>query len=144
MAIEIKIPKEINQYEAKAAGPFTLRQLLCLFICLPIGVGIFILTKPYVGVDVAGFLVFPPAIVGYLFGWYKPYGMKFEKYMQTVFVNSFLAPSKRLYKTENYYSSLLKEISKQEREEALSASQGTKGQKPEKEKKYKRSKLAIK
>ena len=112
--IEIKIPKEINQYEAKAAGPFTLRQLLCLFICLPIGVAIFIIAKPYVGIDAAGFLVFIPGSVAYLFGWYKPYGMPFEKYMKTVFVSSFLAPSRRVYKTENFYSQLL-----QEQQEAL-------------------------
>lgn len=141
--IEIKMPKEINQYEAKAAGPFTLRQLLCLFICLPIGVAIFMLSKPYVGVDVAGFLVFIPGSVAYLFGWYKPYGMWFEKYMQTVFVNSFLAPSRRVYKTENIYAHLLQEIQK----DGLSATdpEGEATQKSgrSRTKKYKRSKEAI-
>ena len=137
--IEIKIPKEINRYEAKAIGPFTLRQLICLVICLPICVGLFMFTKPYIGTDLAGFLVLLPASVAYLFGWYKPYGMKFEVYLRSVFVNTFLAPNRRLYKTENFYSNLLKEIEKNDAAE--SSSSGEKNRRPRK--KYKRSKDAI-
>lgn len=135
--IEVKIPKEIKRYEAKAAGPFTLRQLICLIICLPIGIAIYVFSKPYVGDTMAGFLVFIPGGAAYLFGWRKPYGMRFEKYMKTVFVNSVLAPTKRVYKTENYYSGILREIQKAEAEAAATA----KG-KPGKSK-YKRSKEAI-
>ena len=142
--IEIKIPKEINQYEAKAAGPFTLRQLLCLFVCLPIGIAIFILSKPYVGVDFAGFLVFIPGTAAYLFGWYKPYGMPFEMYMKTVFVNSFLAPSRRVYKTKNFYSQLLQEIQKEDFSATDSEGKTAKKSSRSRAKKYKRSKEAIK
>ena len=140
MSIEIKIPKEIRKYEAKAVGPFTLRQLICLLICVPVCVGLYILVKPYVGVDVAGFIVFPPAAVGWLFGWCKPYGMKFEKYMKTMFINSFLAPKKRVYKTENFYACVLKEIAREDEEANLENASRNKTKKQ----KYKRSKLAIK
>lgn len=146
MAIEIRIPKEINRYEAKFIGPFTLRQTISLVVCLPIGVGLFILTKPYIGTDLAGFLVVPPAAIGWMFGWYKPYGMKFEKYLRSVFINSFLAPRKRYYKTENYYATILKEIHKADEQAALNEGAGTsdKNKKRVKPQKYKRSKLAIK
>lgn len=137
--IEIKMPKEINKYEAKAVGPFTLRQLICLFICLPLCVGTFLLLNPYIGPDIAGFFVLPIAGVGYLFGWYKPYGMRFEKYLQTMFICSFLAPTKRLYKTENYYSGLLNEIRKEEIAADLAVNDGKK----KKSKKYRRFKDAI-
>lgn len=139
--IEIKIPKEIKKYEAKAVGPFTLRQLICLFICLPICVALFMFLSPHIGADVAGFACMPPAGVAYLFGWYKPYGMKFEVYLKTVFVSSFLAPSKRYYKTENFYSDILKEIKKGDAEADLIDSNGKK--RKEKKKKYKRSREAI-
>lgn len=142
--IEVKIPKEINRYETKAVGPFTLRQLLCIAICLPVGVGVYVLSKPHVGDSLAGFLVFIPGGIAYLFGWYKPYGMRFEKYMQTVFVGSFLAPNKRIYKTENYYAGLLREIQKAEADEAeVQMAANGKKTKPAKTKKYKRSKEAI-
>lgn len=142
MAIEIKIPKEINRYEAKFVGPFSLRQTICLVTCLPLCIGLYLLTKPYVGTDLAGFFVIPPAGIAYLFGWYKPYGMKFEKYLQSVFINSFLAPSKRPYKTENYYSRVLLDIKKADAAETPKAD-GTKGKRKNQTKKYKRSKQAI-
>ena len=146
MAIEIKMPNEIRKYEAKIAGPFTLRNLVCLCIFLPLGFVVFILTKPYIGMDMAGFLVFPFGGLAWLFGWYKPYGLKFEKYMQTVFINSFIAPSKRVYKTENYYSKILKEIEKADEQAELESkfNGSIKKIKAYKKKKYKRSKLAIK
>lgn len=144
MSIEMKIPKEINKYEAKFIGPFTLRQTVCLGICLPVGVGLFILSKPYIGSDLAGFLVVPPAAIGYLFGWYKPYGMKFEKYLKTAFINSFVAPSKRLYKTENYYSQILTEIEKVDEAELATQIDSSEKKKKAKKPKYKRSKKAIK
>lgn len=143
MAIEIKIPKEINRYEAKFIGPFSLRQTICLVTCLPAGVGLYLLAKPYVGTDLAGMFVAPPAVIGYLFGWYKPYGMRFEKYLRSVFISSFLAPSKRLYKTENFYSRVLTDIKKAEAAELAAASAETNGKKKDKKQKYKRSKLAI-
>lgn len=135
--IEIKMPKEISRYEAKAAGPFTLRQLLCLLIALPICIGIFYLLKPYVGTDVAGFFVIIPAGVAFLFGWYKPYGLKFEVYLRSVFISAYVAPRKRPYKTENYYAGILKQIEAEEVAE-LGAASGRKSNK-----KYKRSKEAI-
>lgn len=140
--IEIKIPKEINRYEAKAVGPFSVRQLVCLLICLPAGIGLFMLTKPFIGTDLAGFLVFIPGTIGYLFGWYKPYGLPFEKYLKMTFINSFLAPSKRLYKTENFYSDILREIDKNDVAAGLDSPAGNK-KKTASVKKYKRSKEAI-
>ena len=141
--IEIKMPNEINKYEAKAAGPFTLRQLICLIICMPIGIGIFLLAKPFIGVDLAGFLVLIPGAVAFLFGWYKPYGMKFEKYLRSVFISSFLAPSKRVYKTENFYAAILQDIEAKDNGQPRDE-KSNKKQKSVKTRKYKRSKVAIK
>lgn len=115
--IEMKIPKEISRYEAKAIGPFTLRQLICLLIFIPIGGGLYFITSPYVGTSTAGFFVLPFGLAAWAFGWYKPYGLKFEKYLKTVFINSFVAPTKRPYKTENFYGNILKEIERQEAQE---------------------------
>ena len=138
--IEMKIPKEISRYEAKAIGPFTLRQLVCLLIFVPIGGGLYYLTVPYVGTSTAGFFVLPFGLAAWAFGWYKPYGLKFEKYLKTVFINSFVAPTKRPYKTENFYGNILKEI---ERQEALEGANGQGAGRKGKKAKYKRSREAY-
>ena len=47
--IEVKIPKEITQYEAKFVGPFTLRQTICIGICLPACITIYNVATQYFG-----------------------------------------------------------------------------------------------
>ena len=140
--IEIKIPKEINRYEAKAVGPLTMRQLLSWVICLPLCVGVYLFTYPIIGTDLAGFIAMIPGGAAYCFGWCKPYGLKFEVYMKSAFISSFLAPSRRLYKTENFYSNILSEVRKDDDFDLQDGVDGKK--KGRKTKKYKRSKLAIK
>ena len=138
--IEVKIPKEINKYEAKFIGPFTMRQSVALGIALPTCVIMYNVLSQYLAREAVVFALLFPAGFAALFGWVKPYGMKFEEFMRSVFISAFVAPSKRKYVTENYYTQLKKEIMKAEREEELAKS----GSKKQKKKKYKPSKEAIK
>lgn len=109
--IEIRIIKDIGSYENKVLGPLTLRQLICVSIAAPIGFGIYRVCSPYISTDLAGFLLMFPAGCAYLFGWYKPYDMPFEKFLKSVFVNTVLAPTHRKYKTENRQESSIKYLS---------------------------------
>ena len=137
--IEIRIPKEVNKYEAKFIGPFTLRQSVCLLIALPTCVLLYNLLSPYVPMDMVGFVLIIPASIAFLFGWFQPYGMKFEKFLQSVFISSFVAPSKRKYCTENYFADIAKKI---QEEDKLAQ---TKYNKTRRQKtKYRRSSDAIK
>lgn len=109
--IEIRMIKDIGSYENKVLGPLTLRQLIAVSIAAPIGWGIYRTLSPYLTTDLAGFLLMIPAGCAYLFGWYKPYGMTFEKFLKSVFVNTVLAPSHRKYKTENRQESAIQYLS---------------------------------
>ena len=75
--IEVRVTSELSGYEPKIIGPFTGRQLVCV------------------------------AFIGWLFGWYEPYGMKTEKFLKSIFITRILAPSIRRYKTENTHMMLL-------------------------------------
>ena len=108
--IELKITKEIGDYEPKFIGPFTLRQSICIAVGAPICYFIYKTLSPIMTADVAGFFCAIPGGIAALFGWVKPYGMKTEKFIQSVFVNMFLAPTNRRYKTENYHEFGLKMI----------------------------------
>lgn len=138
--IEIRIPKEINTYEAKFIGPFTLRQSVCLLIALPICVVLYNVLKPYCPLDTVGFVMLLPASIAYLFGWFKPYGLKFEKFLENVFISAFVAPSKRKYCTENYYAIIAEQIRKDELLELENVNKKNKKKKT----KYHRAKDAIK
>ena len=115
--IEIEIPQDIRKYEAKLIGPFTTRQLLCT-IGLVIGCVIsYKAATSLFGSDSSLRTIFPMivAIPFGLVGFYKPYGMPFEKFAKSVFVSMFLAPTKRLYKIKNTHDEFDKIIDNEEK-----------------------------
>jgi len=140
--IEIRITKEIGNYEAKFLGPFTLRQVICIGIGAPVCFLIYKTLSPIMTTDLAGFFCAIPGAIAALFGWVRPYGMKTEKFIQSIFVNMVLAPSHRIYKSKNYHESALEMIEEAyvtEKEEAADVKKAT----PTK-KKYKLSEKAYK
>ncbi len=100
MPIEIKVTKEIGNYEPKFIGPFTARQFLVFGIAGVCAVFLYKSARTIAPKSIAGYICLLPAAVALLFNW-KPYGMKFEKFVQSIFVNMFLAPMHRRYRTEN-------------------------------------------
>ena len=160
--IEIKIPKEVTKYEAKLIGPFTARQCIALAIFVPIAVLTYNLARNYLSSAIAPYLCILVATPGALFGWVKPYGLKFEEFAKSVVLNGFIAPSKRVHKSESYYDLLSKaaneltpeeqlvldavfeDLSKEEIEQQLKAfKKGQKKRKNSKKQKYKKSSKAI-
>lgn len=135
--IDIRIPKEIRQYEAKFVGPFTMRQTICVSAGLTICILIYNVLKPFVSRDLMMFFLLLPAAAIFLFGWVKPYGMRFEQFFFSAFINNFIAPKKRKYVIVNQYEVQLKAVRKAE------AQQNTRVNKPKK-RKYIKSKSAIK
>lgn len=102
--VEVHVPKEINQYESKLLGPLTSRQLIVCLIFGPIIVFFFNLVYQNTNsIETAVPVILPFAVIAGLFGWVKPYGMKFEVFLRSVFINVVIAPSKRLYVTNNYH-----------------------------------------
>ena len=122
--IEIRITKEIGNFEPKFLGPFTMRQIVCLGIGLPICYFIYQTTAPYLPSDFAGFLCAIPAGIAALFGWCKPYGMKTEKFIKSIAVNILMAPTHRRYKTKNTHETMLRMMEEQEKESAEIAEPG--------------------
>lgn len=133
--ITIRIPKEIRQYEAKFVGPFTMRQTICLGIGLPICILLYNGLHPFISRDLMGFCLLLPAAAIFLFGWVKPYGMKFEQFFFLAFINNFIAPRRRKYITVNRHETHLKAIKKSEEQ--------NKNAQFSKKQKYIKSKLAI-
>ena len=133
--IEIEIPKDLKDFEPKVIGPFTVRQLVC--------------TVSIVGIMLVGYNVFKlffdnglkiviPLIlclIPILIGWYKPYGMRFEKYAISQLYTVIIPPKKRLYKVENTYEQFEKMIEKEEKEKLEAEAKAAKKQKANSKKK---------
>lgn len=103
--IEIEIPKDIRQYEAKLIASFTTRQTICGSIAAIIGVGTFFLFD-FIPQDIRIFIVLVLVSPLLLCGWIKPYGMHFEKFIQSTIVTNVLAPTNRKYITKNMYDDI--------------------------------------
>jgi len=147
--IEIRITKEIRDYEPKIVGPFTMRQAICLLIGAPICYFIIKFLSPIFTIDVAAFFCVIPAGIGFAFGWAQPYGMKMEKFLKSIFVNRILAPTYRAFKIENRHEIILNKLEEAynaalEEEELSKKKKCHKGEKSTKQKKYKLSPKAYK
>lgn len=110
--IEIRITKEISDYEPKLFGPLTLRQSACVAAGAPFCYFIIRYLGPLLTTEVAMFFCFIPAGIAYAFGWARPYGMKMEQFLRSVFVNRFLAPSHRKYRCQNIHEMVIADAEK--------------------------------
>lgn len=137
MSIEIHINKDIGSYEPKLIGPLTARQTLCVAIGAPFAWFIYKTASPVLTPDVATYLLAFPAIFVFAFGWLKPYGMRLEKFIQSVFINMFLAPTNRAYKTVNVHEkvfAILERHAKEQEEASINAEQEEHSKKAKKQK----------
>lgn len=134
--IEIKIPKDISKYEAKLIGPFSTRQTICAAVAAGLCVLVYNVLKPISDVNIASAACFVVAVPAVLMGWYKPYGMPFEKFFKNVFLTLFLAPTRRKYQIKNGYE-IFETIATNEENKNNPHAKKSK-------KKYKKSKKAFK
>lgn len=101
--IEVEVPKDIRQYEAKIVGPLTTRNLVCTVPGAVVAIAVGLFVKMHVPSDLylfIGMLCFLP--FG-LCGWISIYGMPFEQFFMSYLFCSILAPANRKYVTENIY-----------------------------------------
>ena len=113
--IDIRIPKEIKKYKEKYFLGLTLRQSICAIIALAINVSFYIFARPYIGDDLASWIIILNAIPIFLIGFYQYNGMNFEQFLVAVFKYGFLYPRKRKYISENLYEILIDEDKKLEK-----------------------------
>ena len=144
--VEIRITRELGDYSPKLVGPLTARQFLCVLCGVVPCYLMYTQLKPYLPIDVIGFFCIIPAGFAVAFGWLKPYGMKMEVYLRSIFITRCLAPSTRRYRGKNRINRLISKIETAEKaamEETAGKGKRKKKTKPEKPNKYKRSPLAY-
>ena len=108
--IEIRIPKEIQNFQEKFMFNLTLRQIMSIVMMVAINVPLYIFIRGSVGDSVAGFIVMIIAAPIGLYGFFRYNGMPFEKVFEAAVTTMFIYPQKRVYETENIYEGLLKEL----------------------------------
>jgi len=100
--LEIEMSRDIKDFQPKVAGPFTLRQIVCLLLSLAYGVPLFfILSGDIVTRIMIALFAMVPVL---LCGWFKVYDEPFEKFIKIIIYNKFVKPVKRKYKVNNEFT----------------------------------------
>lgn len=100
--ISVEIPNDIAEYKPKLIMNLTGRQVALVLITAGCIFLDFKFLKPYVGDTLSLFFAALPACAAACFGWgekFTPGHIPFEKYLKTVFVQTFVAPKVRKQKT---------------------------------------------
>ena len=101
--IEIEIPKDIRQYDAKLIGPFNVRQTACFVSGAIITVPVYFAIRDLIPTDISLFIAICIYLPFLLCGWIKVYGLPFERFFLTFVYSTLLAPANRKYKTKNIF-----------------------------------------
>lgn len=112
--IDIKIPKDIEKYQTKLIGPFTLRQAICFgggaFIAFTICRPLFESVDSTIASIVSALVMSPFLACGFL----TPYGLPFEQFFVRVVLYSLLTPKKRKFKMDDCLKDYLTEKEKKQ------------------------------
>ncbi len=141
--VEIRITRELGDFAPKLVGPLTGRQVLCVLAgAIPCYI-MYTQLRQFLPIDVIGFFCIIPAGIAVAFGWIRPYGMKMEVFLRSIFITSILAPAIRRYRGPNRTQLLFSAIEKAELAATEAAQSGKHKKKSQKDTKYKRSPLAY-
>ena len=102
----VNVPNDLSRIKSKIAFNLTKRQLICFGAAVAIGIPTYILTHGSIGNAGAMFLMIGLMLPLFLLAMYERDGLPFEKVVRNIIRTKFLYPTKRPYKTENFYAYL--------------------------------------
>lgn len=107
--IEIRIPKEINDYKEKFLFGLTVRQFVSVAAALGAAIPLYIFSKDHISADMAGWLVLLVVVPIFGFGFFKYNGMTFERLVVVIFRQMFIEPQVRKYEDLSIFWDLSQE-----------------------------------
>jgi len=101
MSIEVRIPKEITEYQEKIIFGMSVRQLICLSSAVVLSIGTYILLTSVLGLsmNVASYVIVIESLPLMAIGFLRKNGLTFEKYA-ALFIRHKVGLQIRKYKTE--------------------------------------------
>ena len=105
--MEIKINKEICQYNESLFFGLSTRQFVCSVMAVATAVGIYFGLKNIIGKETASWLCMVAASPIAAMGFFKYNGLMAEKLIWAIIKSEILYAERRVYKSDNYYLDLL-------------------------------------
>ena len=106
----VPVPKDLNRVKTKVMFNLTKRQLICFALAAAVGVPIFFLIKPSIGLTTASMLMVVIMLPFVFFALYEKDGQPAEKILGHIIKSMFLRDKVRPYRTDNLYAVIQREI----------------------------------
>lgn len=110
----VPVPKDLNRVKTKVMFNLTKRQLICFALAAAVGVPVYFLTKPSLGITTAAMVMVVLMLPFIFLALYEKDGQPAEKTLSHVVKAMFLRDKVRPYRTSNLYAAIQQEIKEQE------------------------------
>lgn len=107
--MEIKMNKEIRDYQESMFFGLNFRQFFCSLLAILAAVGIYFGMRDLVGEEAIGWLCMVGAAPFAACGFFKYHGMTAEQFLWAFIKSEFLYPKRLLYRSEDLYYSCMEE-----------------------------------
>lgn len=110
--MEVKIVKEIRDYQESVFFGLSARQFFCALLALGVAVGIYFGLKPLVGSEEIGWICILGAAPFAACGFFRYHGMTAGQFAWTWIKSNFLYPQKLMFKSDSLYYLAMEEAVK--------------------------------
>lgn len=107
--MEVRINKEIRDYQEAIFFGLSLRQFLFALLAIGVAVGVYFGLHNVVGTGEVGWMCVLAALPFAMCGFFKYNGMTAERFVHAVVCSVFLTPRHLLFRGENFYARVLDE-----------------------------------
>ena len=108
MSMEVRINKEVRDYQESLFFGLSLRQLIFALLAVAVAVGVYFGLRSVVGNSEIGWMCVLAAFPFALGGFFSYNGMTFEKFLLAFIRSELLYPKKLVFRSENLYAKILK------------------------------------
>ena len=112
--MEVRINKEVRNYQESLFFGLSLRQLLFALLAVAVAVGVYFGLRPVLGNGEIGWVCILAAFPFAICGFFRYNGMYFEQFAWAFLRSELLYPRQLVYKSENLYAKALADGSMKE------------------------------
>ena len=105
--MEIRINKEVRNYQESLFFGLSLRQLLFALLAVAVAVGVYFGLRPVLGTGEIGWVCVLAAFPFALGGFFQYNGMTLERFLLAYIRSEFLFPRRLVFKSDNIYAKAL-------------------------------------
>ncbi len=105
--MEVRINKEVRNYQESLFFGLSLRQLLFALLAVAVAVGVYFGLRPVLGNGEIGWVCVLAAFPFALGGFFQYNGMTLERFLLAYILSEFLFPRRLVFKSDNIYAKAL-------------------------------------